>query len=108
MHALELADRAGVQIAYGSDLLGDLQRRQTEEFRIRAAVQKPADILRGATTVAARLVRMEGEIGTLAPGAHADLILTRHNPLDDITLLAAPHNELAAVIKAGVLAVDRR
>jgi imidazolonepropionase-like amidohydrolase len=108
LHALELADRAGVQIAYGSDLLGHLQRRQSEEFRIRAAVQEPASILRAATTVAARLVRMEGEIGILAPGAHADLILTRHNPLDDITALAGPRNELAAVIKAGTLAVDRR
>lgn len=108
LRALELADRAGVQIAYGSDLLGDLQRRQSQEFRIRAAVQKPATILRGATTVAARLLRLEGQVGTLAPGASADLILTRHNPLDDVTVLADPAREIAAVVKSGALAVDRR
>jgi imidazolonepropionase-like amidohydrolase len=108
LRALELADRGGVQIAYGSDLLGPLQRRQSEEFRIRADVQKPADVLRGATTVAARVLRMEGQVGTLAPGAHGDLILTRHNPLDDVTRLADPGREVAAVIKAGNIAVDRR
>jgi imidazolonepropionase-like amidohydrolase len=108
LRALELADRAGVQIAYGSDLLGDLQRRQSEEFAIRAAVQSPASVLRGATTVAARLLRLEGQVGTLAPGARADLILTRHNPLDDITRLADPHREVAAVVKAAALVSDRR
>ena len=108
LRALELADRGGVQIAYGSDLLGPLQRRQSEEFRIRARVQKPADVLRGATTVAARLLRMEGRVGTLSPGAHGDLILTRHNPLDDVTPLADPAAEIAAVIKAGAIVTDRR
>jgi imidazolonepropionase-like amidohydrolase len=108
LRALELADRAGVQIAYGSDLLGDLQRRQSEEFAIRAAVQSPASVLRGATTVAARLLRLEGQVGTLAPGGRADLILTRHNPLDDITRLADPHREVAAVVKAAALVSDRR
>lgn len=108
LRALELADRGGVQIAYGSDLLGPLQRRQSEEFRIRAQVQKPADVLRGATTVAARLLRLEGRVGTLAPGAHGDLILTRHNPLEDVSLLADPAAEIAAVIRAGTIVTDRR
>ncbi|HEY2520851.1 MAG TPA: amidohydrolase family protein [Streptosporangiaceae bacterium] len=108
LRALELADQAGVQIAYGSDLLGDLQRRQSEEFGIRAAVQSPARILQGATTVAARLLRLEGQVGTLAAGARADLILTRHNPLDDIRPLADPEREVAVVIRSAVVATDRR
>jgi imidazolonepropionase-like amidohydrolase len=108
LRALELADRGGVQIAYGSDLLGPLQVRQSEEFRIRAAVQKPADVLRSATTVGARLLRMDGRVGVLAPGAFGDLILTRHNPLEDITRLADPEREIALVIKGGTVVADRR
>jgi imidazolonepropionase-like amidohydrolase len=108
LRALELADQAGVQIAYGSDLLGDLQRRQSEEFGIRAAVQSPAHVLQGATTVAARLLRLEGQVGTLAAGARADLILTRHNPLGDIRPLANPEQEVAVVIRSAVVATDRR
>jgi imidazolonepropionase-like amidohydrolase len=44
----------------------------------------------------------------LAPGAQADLILTRHNPLDDITRLADPHREVAIVIKSATVVTDRR
>lgn len=108
LRALELADRGGVPIAYGSDLLGPLQHRQNEEFRIRAQVQKPADVLRGATTVAAELLRMSGQVGVLAPGAHADLILTRHNPLEDVTHLADPAREIVAVVQSGRIVADRR
>jgi imidazolonepropionase-like amidohydrolase len=78
------------------------------ELADRAAVQSAASVLRGATTVAARLLRLEGQVGTLAPGGRADLILTRHNPLDDITRLADPHREVAAVVKAAALVSDRR
>jgi imidazolonepropionase-like amidohydrolase len=39
---------------------------------------------------AADLVGMAGEIGTLAPGAHADLLVLDGDPLEDIGLLADP------------------
>ncbi|MFB9835992.1 metal-dependent hydrolase family protein [Actinoallomurus acaciae] len=101
LHALELADRAGVSIAFGTDLLGPLRTRQPEEFRIRAQVQTPGAILRSATTIAARVLGQEGRLGVIAPQAHADLILTRHDPLSDITHLAEPTEEIALVIQAG-------
>lgn len=101
LHALELADRAGVPIAFGTDLLGPLRIRQPEEFRVRAQVQTPGAILRSATTIAARVLGQEGRLGVIAPQAHADLILTRHDPLSDVTHLAEPSEEIALVIQAG-------
>ncbi|HEX4213810.1 MAG TPA: amidohydrolase family protein [Candidatus Dormibacteraeota bacterium] len=106
--SLEMADRAGLRIAFGTDLLGDMQVRQSEEFAIRARVQRPADVLRAATTTAAELLRLEGRVGVVAPGAHGDVVLARHNPLDDISHLADPERELVCVVKGGELVVDRR
>jgi imidazolonepropionase-like amidohydrolase len=100
--ALERAARAGVRIAYGTDLLGGMQHRQNEEFRIRAEVQKPIEIIRSATTTAAELVGMAGEIGTLAPGAHADLVVLAGDPLQDIEMLANPVN-VRTVVQAGTV-----
>lgn len=107
LHALEMAHKAGVAIAYGTDLLGSMHQFQSREFRIRAEVQPAADIIRAATTTAARLVRMEQHIGTIAPGAYADLLVLDANPLDDIGVLADPEQHLRMVMKAGRVYHDR-
>jgi imidazolonepropionase-like amidohydrolase len=101
--ALERAHTAGVNLVFGSDLIGPLQSAQLEEFTLRAQVQPPADILRAATTTAARLLRMEGEIGTLTVGARADLLVVDGNPLDDIRVLTRPEQHLRHVVKAGTV-----
>lgn len=101
--ALERAHRGGVDIAFGTDLLGDMHYRQCTEFRLRAQVQRPIDIIRAATANAARLVGMEGRIGTLAPGAHADLLIVDGNPLEDISVLAEPERHLRLVMRAGAI-----
>ena len=48
---------------------------------------KPLEAIRAATTVAAELLRMEGQIGALTPGAYADIIAVEGNPLEDIAAL---------------------
>ncbi|WP_116204649.1 metal-dependent hydrolase family protein [Amycolatopsis circi] len=99
--ALEKAHRAGVNLVYGSDLLGPMHAHQLDEFTLRAQVQPNADLIRSATTTAARLLRLEGQIGTLAVGAHADLLVVDGNPLEDISVLTKPRECLKHVIKAG-------
>jgi imidazolonepropionase-like amidohydrolase len=100
--ALAKASEAGVNLVYGSDLLGPMQTAQLQEFSLRAQVQRPADIIRSATSTAARLLRMDGQIGTLAPGSHADLLIIDGNPLTDIAVLTSPQERLRHVIMAGV------
>jgi len=106
--ALEQAARGGARIAYGSDLLGGMHRHQSHEFRIRADVQSPLEVLRSATTVAADLLGMTGHIGLITPGAHADLLIIDADPLEDAAVLADPATHLRAVIQGGRVVVDRR
>lgn len=103
LSSLERAHKAGVNLVYGSDLLGPLQVAQLEEFTLRAQVQPAADIIRAATSTAARLLHMQGQIGTLAVGSHADLLVVDGNPLDDISILTRPQRNLRHVIKTGQL-----
>lgn len=105
LEALEKASRRNVRLAFGTDLLGDMQRRQNEEFRIRAQVQQPIDVIRSATTAAATLLGMTGQIGTLDPGAYADLVVTDGDPLQNIDALANPAN-IRFVVQAGELVKD--
>jgi imidazolonepropionase-like amidohydrolase len=99
--ALERAHAAGLQIVYGTDLFADTHDRQLEEFLIRSQVQSPADLIRSATTTAARLLRREGELGVVAPGALADLLVLDGNPLDDIRVLTTPDRTLKLIMKSG-------
>lgn len=99
--ALEKAHNAGVNIVYGSDLLGPLQTAQLEEFTLRSEVQPAVDIIRAATITAARLLNLEGTIGTLAVGAEADLLVLDGNPLEDLSVLTSPERNLRYVIRAG-------
>ena len=45
------------------------------------------EAIRSATTRPAQMLDMQGEIGVIAPGAYADIIAVRGNPLADITEL---------------------
>jgi imidazolonepropionase-like amidohydrolase len=64
-----------------------MQTHQSEEFALRARVQRPFDVIRAATITAAELMRMEGEIGVIAEGAWADLLVIAGDPLEDLTVL---------------------
>lgn len=97
LDALKAADRAGINIAFGTDLLGDMWSNQSQEFQIRAEVQTPAAVLRGATTTAAKLLQAENDLGEIKQGAYADIVLTRANPLDDVTVLARPNEVIDEV-----------
>jgi imidazolonepropionase-like amidohydrolase len=64
-------------------------------------VQPPADLIRSATTTAARLLRLVGQVGVVAPGAFADLLVIDGNPLEDIGVLTTPERTLKLIMKNG-------
>ncbi len=103
MQSLQLLHDAGVEMAYGTDLLGESHVRQNEEFAIRARVLQSRQILAAATTVAAKLVGMPGQIGIVKEGALADLIVVNGNPLEDVTVLARPASTVKVVMKGGTI-----
>ena len=101
LKSLEICKRHGVPVAYGTDLLGQLQMEQSQEFMIRAQVLKPIEIIRSATTIGAQLLRHEGKLGCLKPGAFADLIVINGNPLKKLELFQEQGRHLSVVMKAG-------
>ncbi|GAA6003455.1 hypothetical protein JCM10207_000341 [Rhodosporidiobolus poonsookiae] len=101
LNALKIAEEAGVTVCYGSDLLTSMHALQTEEFTVRSKVLPSAAILRHATTNPAKMLGKAGLLGTVAPGAIADLLVLDRNPLDDITILDRPEDHLFAVLKEG-------
>jgi imidazolonepropionase-like amidohydrolase len=101
LRSLEICKRAGVPVAYGTDLLGPLQAEQSREFVLRAQVVPPLEIVRSATLVGARVLRKEGELGCLRAGAFADLLVVDGNPLKDIGVLQAPEKSLCVIMQGG-------
>ena len=56
------------------------------ELQVHAGMS-PADVIRSATSVAARAVGMGHAVGTVEPGKEADLIIVDRDPLSDIRAL---------------------
>ena len=102
LSSLEILQRAGVKIGFGTDLLGPMHRHQSREFVIRAEAMSPFEIIRSATIVNAELLNRAGEIGVIGPGARADLIAVDGNPLADISLLDGQGEHITHIMKDGV------
>ena len=93
---------AGVPIVFGTDAGGfDWDKiNEAEEFRRYVESGMTSwQALATATVTAAKLLGQEGRIGTLAPGAHADLVAMREDPLRDITAT----ERVTLVMKDGVV-----
>ena len=81
LRSLEICKRAGVPVAFGTDLLGQLQVDQSREFLLRSEVLSPLEIVRAATLTGAKVLRQEGKLGCLKPGAFADLLVIDGDPV---------------------------
>jgi len=99
--ALQTLKNAGVTMGYGTDLLGP---PQIPVRRVPAARQGAAEPrghpLRHARR--RRVLRMEGRIGCIAPGAHADMIVVDGDPLKDLTLLTGQGRHMPLIMQGGV------
>jgi imidazolonepropionase-like amidohydrolase len=101
LRSLEICKAAGVEVGYGSDLLGQLQDAQSQEFIYRSRVLTPLEIIRQATLVGAKIVRQEGKLGVVEPGAFADLIVVDGDPLKKLELFLDQGAHLPVIMKAG-------
>jgi imidazolonepropionase-like amidohydrolase len=96
---------AGAKLVVSSDT-GSTGTRIDElallmEFLVKGVQIPSADILRGATGLAAEALGMADDLGTLAPGQRADLLVVDGDPLTDITAVQRIHT----VIKGGEVVV---
>jgi imidazolonepropionase-like amidohydrolase len=95
----------GVKVAMGSDAFMALHGRNAHELTMMVkAGMKPEQAMRAATSTSAALMGWEGKVGTVAPGAYADVIATRDDPRKDVAAL----EHVIVVIQGGMVVEDLR
>jgi imidazolonepropionase-like amidohydrolase len=119
---LPLAQQAGVRILAGDDYSGVFREvipddpldhqvgTYGREFAMYGAIEglSAADVLSWGTANAGQaLTGGNDRLGTIEPGALADLIVVDGDPTADLSLLGRPQQALKAVIRDGVLTIDR-
>ncbi len=90
IQAVQIALAEGVPVVFGTDLLGHMHSQQADEFKLRLPAMSAVQALQSATIGAARLLRAEGQIGELRPGAWADLLVVDGDPTAELSMLTAP------------------
>jgi imidazolonepropionase-like amidohydrolase len=87
--SLERAYKAGVKIAFGTDAGGfSWSEPIAREFpRMVEFGMPPMAAIQAATSRAAEMLGMAGEIGVVAPGAYADIVAVSGDPLKDVKVL---------------------
>ncbi len=86
--ALARSYKAGVAIAFGTDMGVGPHGQNAREFRFmtEAGMSAP-DAIKAATVTAAKLLDISDDAGTIAPGKSADIVAVDASPLEDITVL---------------------
>jgi imidazolonepropionase-like amidohydrolase len=91
----------GLKIVFGTDAVAGAHGRNAEELidRVRDCGQNPMDALVAANWRAAESMRLQNQIGSIAPGMQADIIALSGNPLNDITAV----RRVVFVMKGGIV-----
>jgi imidazolonepropionase-like amidohydrolase len=112
-----LARKHGIKTAFGSDLLfsAEIAERQGLMLTHLSRWYGNAEILKMATSGNAELMALSGprnpypaKLGVIEDGAYADLLLVAGDPLQDLSLLAAPDKNLVVIMKDGRIHKDAR
>ncbi len=101
LDAVRRAVKAGVPIAMGSDAVYSMFGQNTRELGwfVKAGMT-PAQALASATTIPARMLGREKELGVVAPGYYADIVAVDGDPLRDIDVVI---NKVKWVMKGGAV-----
>ncbi|MEP6993654.1 MAG: amidohydrolase family protein [Acidobacteriota bacterium] len=103
--SFENCRKAGVKIVFGTDAGGFpwTEINQAREFGYEVELgMKPIEAIRTATTNAAELLGLTGQIGSLEKGAYADIVAVSGDPLQDVSVLT----RVEFVMKGGEVIKD--
>lgn len=101
LRSLEVARDEGVEVGFGSDLMGDLESEQLQGLRLQTEVMGVLETLRSATSRNARLLGLP-EVGRIAVGGVADVLVLPGDPFSDASCLWTPRPG-RYVVQAGVV-----
>jgi imidazolonepropionase-like amidohydrolase len=92
---------AGIKIAFGTDVGGFPWKDSiAREFPVMVRLgMSPMEAIRCATQHAAELLEMQGQVGTIAPGAYADVVAVDGDPIVHIDVL----QNVQFVMKDGII-----
>lgn len=102
-----------ITTGFATDLIGGMYPMLTREFTERAMYWTPAEVLAQATSESAKVIRMAGRLnrygnfGEIREGWVADLLLINGEPLEDISVLRDPENNLVLIMKGGEIVKSR-
>ena len=102
-----LIKKYDITTGFSTDLIGGMYPLLTREFTERAMYWTPAEVLVQATSESAEVIRMAGRLnrygnfGEIREGWVADILLINGEPLEDISVLRDPDNNLALIMKGG-------
>ncbi len=104
--SLQKAMKAGVKIAFGTDVGGfPWTEPIAQEFpRMVEFGFTPMGAIQAATSRAAEMLGMSGELGVIAPRAYADIVAVSGDPLKDLKVL----ERVTFVMKDGKVYRDER
>jgi imidazolonepropionase-like amidohydrolase len=98
------AKQRRVPIGFGTDLWGpEAQKSQLREFEMRVGLDDPVNVIRSATATNAELLMQKGMLGTISPGAYADLLVVDGDPLTDLKVMTDPQKRLKLIMKDGII-----
>jgi imidazolonepropionase-like amidohydrolase len=102
-----LIKKYDITTGFATDLIGGMYPLLTREFTERAMYWTPAEVLVQATSESAKVIRMAGKLnrhgnfGEIREGWVADILLINGEPLQDISVLRDPGQNLALIMKGG-------
>lgn len=106
MESFRAAVEAGVNIAMGTDSAVGPHGGNLRELALMAEGGMSAlRVITASTREPARLLRRDGDLGTLAPGKLADVVAVQGDPLADLGILAEAER-IRLVLKGGTTAKD--
>jgi len=107
---MKASKRYNAKVLFGTDMVASIESKkaQVTEFTLRSEWFSNAEILKQATSTNAEVLELSGprnpypgKLGVIEEGAYADLLLINGNPIEDISILTKPEENLALIMKDG-------